>query len=43
MIHDDFKDHSLFLDVMEALVTLSALVGIVASVCFAFGFYWYLT
>jgi len=37
------KQRNLFLDVMEGFVTLSALVGIVANICFAFGFYWYRT
>ena len=35
------KDSDLFWDVMEGMVTLCALIGVIATVCFAFGFYWY--
>lgn len=41
MINDDLKDSDLFWDVMEGLVTLAALIGIVAAVCFTFGYFWY--
>ena len=41
MIHDDMKDRDLFWDVMEGLVTLAVIVGIVASLCFMFGYIWY--
>ena len=41
MIHDDMKDRSLFWDVMEGLITLATIVGIVASLCFLFGYIWY--
>jgi hypothetical protein len=36
-----FKEVNLFWDVMEGMVTLCALVGVIAVMCFAFGFYWY--
>jgi len=35
------KERDLFWDVMEGFVTLSVLIGIIASVCFMFGYYWY--
>jgi len=35
------QDRDLFWDVMEGLVTLGVVVGIIAAICFAFGFYWY--
>lgn len=41
MIHDDMKDRDLFWDVMEGLVTLAVIIGIVASLCFMFGYIWY--
>jgi hypothetical protein len=41
MIHDDMKDRSLFWDVMEGLVTLGVVIGIIASMCFLFGYLWY--
>lgn len=41
MIHDDMQDRSLFWDVMEGLVTLAAIIGIVASLCFLLGYMWY--
>jgi len=41
MIHDEMKDRSLFWDVMEGLVTLCAVIGTIASLCFMFGYIWY--
>lgn len=41
MIHDELKDRDLFWDVMEGLVTLAVIIGIVASLCFMFGYFWY--
>ena len=41
MIRDDLKDRDLFWDVMEGLVTLAAIIGIVASLCFLLGYMWY--
>jgi hypothetical protein len=35
------QEPSLFWDVMEGLVTLCAIVGVIAAGCFAFGYYWY--
>ena len=35
------KDRDLFWDVMEGLVTLGAVVGIIVSMCFIFGYIWY--
>jgi len=35
------KERDLFWDVMEGMVLLCALIGIIATVCFAFGYYWY--
>ena len=35
------RDRSLFWDVMEGLVTLGVVVGIIASLCFTFGYIWY--
>ena len=35
------KDTNLFWDVMEGLVTLCAIVGIIAALCFMFGYIWY--
>ena len=35
------KDRDLFWDVMEGLVTLGAVVGIITSMCFMFGYIWY--
>jgi hypothetical protein len=37
------KKNSLFWDVMKQLIALSVLVGIVASMCFLFGYIWYQT
>jgi len=37
------RDVNLFWDVMEGLVSLSVLVGIIASMCFMFGYIWYRT
>jgi hypothetical protein len=37
------KNRSLFWDVMEKLIALSVLVGIIASMCFLFGYIWYRT
>lgn len=36
-------DQSLLWDVMERLISLSVLVGIIASMCFLFGYFWYRT
>jgi hypothetical protein len=41
MIHDELKDSDLFWDVMEGLVTLSMIIGILAGICFLFGYFWY--
>ena len=41
MIHDDLKEQSLFWDVMEGLVTLAVVIGIFASLCVMFGYFWY--
>ena len=42
MIHDDdLKDRDLFWDVMEGAVTLAVMVGIIATLCFMFGYFWY--
>jgi len=41
MTDDDLKDSSLFWDVMEGLVTLATIIGIIAAVCFMFGYFWY--
>lgn len=38
---DDLKDSNFFWDVMEGLVTLAALVGVIATACFALGYLWY--
>ena len=38
---DDLKDRDLFWDVMEGLVTLAAIIGIIASLCFVLGYMWY--
>ena len=35
------KERDLFWDVMEGFVTLAFIVGVIASVCFMFGYYWY--
>jgi len=35
------KDRDLFWDVMEGLLTLGAIVGIIVSLCFMFGYIWY--
>ena len=37
------KNRSLFLDVIEGLVSLSVLAGLIASMCFMFGYIWYRT
>ena len=34
-------DRDLFWDVMEGLVTLAVVVGVIASLCFTFGYIWY--
>jgi len=34
-------DRNLFWDVMEGLVTLGVVIGIIASMCFMFGYIWY--
>jgi len=41
MIHDELKERDLFWDVMEGLVTLAVVIGLVASLCFMFGYIWY--
>jgi len=41
VIHDDLKDRSLFWDVMEGFVTLAVVIGVVASLCFVLGYFWY--
>ena len=41
MINDELKDRDLFWDVMEGLVTLAFVIGLVASLCFMFGYIWY--
>jgi hypothetical protein len=41
MIRDELKDGDLFWDVMEGLVTLCAIIGIIAALCFMFGYFWY--
>jgi hypothetical protein len=41
MIEDDLKDADLFWDVIEGAITLLAMVGIIATLCFMFGYYWY--
>jgi len=35
------KDSSLFLDVMEGLITLAVIIGIIVTFCFVVGYYWY--
>jgi hypothetical protein len=35
------RDRDLFWDVMEGLVTLAVVVGVIASLCFMFGYIWY--
>jgi hypothetical protein len=35
------KQRSLFWDVMEGAVTLSVVIGVFTSLCFAFGYLWY--
>ena len=37
------KNRSLFLNVIEGLVSLSVIVGLIASMCFMFGYIWYRT
>ena len=34
-------DRNLFWEVMEGLVTLATVVGIIAGMCFMFGYIWY--
>jgi len=34
-------DRNLFLDVMEGLLALAVTVGVIASMCFMFGYIWY--
>jgi hypothetical protein len=41
MIDDDTEDRSLFWDVVESTIALLAVVGIVATLCFMFGYFWY--
>ena len=41
MIHNDIKERSLFWDVMEGAVTLCAVIGTIAAMCFMFGYLWY--
>lgn len=35
------KERHLFWDVMEGLVTLAVIVGVIAVMCFTFGYIWY--
>jgi hypothetical protein len=35
------KNRSVFWEVIEGLVSLSVLVGLIASMCFLFGYIWY--
>ena len=35
------RNRDLFWDVIEGLVSLSVFVGIIASLCFMFGYIWY--
>ena len=35
------KDRNLFWDVMEGLVALATVVGVIAGMCFMFGYIWY--
>lgn len=37
------KNRNLFLDVIEGLISLSVLAGLIASMCFMFGYIWYRT
>jgi hypothetical protein len=37
------KNRDLFWDVMEGLVTMAVVAGIVAGMCFMFGYIWYRT
>ena len=43
MIEDDLKERDLFWDVIEELVTLATIIGIIAALCFMFGYIWYRT
>jgi len=38
---DELKDSDFFWDIVEGLVTLAALIGIIATACFTFGYFWY--
>jgi hypothetical protein len=35
------KERDLFWDVMEGVVTLAVIIGVVAVMCFTFGFVWF--
>jgi len=35
------KERDLFWDVMEGIVTLAVVIGVIAVMCFTFGFIWY--
>ena len=35
------KNRSLFWDVVDGVFTLAVIVGIIASLCFMFGYMWY--
>ena len=35
------QERSLFWDVMEGFVTLAVIIGVVAVMCFTFGFVWF--
>ena len=37
----DLEYRSVFMDVMEGLVTLAVIAGIVVGMCFMFGYIWY--
>ena len=37
------KNRSVFWEVIEGLVSLSVFVGLIASLCFMFGYIWYRT
>jgi hypothetical protein len=37
----DLEYRSIFVDVMEGVITLAVIVGIIASMCMMFGYIWY--
>ena len=37
----NLKKRDLFWDVMEGAITLAAIIGTIASLCFMFGYIWY--